>query len=110
MPTYTDKKIRDIIAAYHKIGGALEGEFVTPILRGLEELSAALSEIDKNEYTQAGKELVATMAWYHRRMVDVYESQFTTGEQRRRMKEHHLIYRSDVIEAEAKEDYGNRSC
>ena len=72
MATYTQDKLVAIIGAYHQVGAQLN------------KLSIAISEAEPDEYTKEGREFITDMAFCHKRM-----------------RETHVIYESDVIEAES---------
>lgn len=72
MATHTQDKLAAIIGAYHQVGAQLN------------KLEAALSAVDMDELKEDGQGFIRDMAWC-----------------RRRMKETHIIYSSDVIELES---------
>jgi len=72
MPTYTEDKLVEIIGSYHQVHAALN------------KLESALAKVDIKEYKEPGQDFIRDMAFCHRRMMET-----------------HIIYRSDVIEAEA---------
>uniref|UniRef100_A0A6H1ZPA2 Uncharacterized protein n=1 Tax=viral metagenome TaxID=1070528 RepID=A0A6H1ZPA2_9ZZZZ len=72
MPTYTHDKIVEIIGAYHQVHAALN------------KLESALAKVDIEEYKKPGQDFIRDMAFCYRRMMET-----------------HIVYRSDVVEAES---------
>jgi len=103
MPTYTDKKIQNIIDAYHEIGSAMnEMGALEKLPEALEEMEAALTNIDTAEYTETDQGFISSMCFYHRKAADLMVAfEKTPALMLERLKEHHTIYRADIIEVEA---------
>ena len=97
------EKIQDIIDAYHEIGSAMNNiGAIEKLPEALDEMEAALTDIDTAEYTETGQGFISSMCFYHRKAVDLMSAfERTPALLLVRMKEHHAIYRSDIIEAEA---------
>ena len=72
MSTYTQDNLVEIIGAYHQVHAALN------------KLESALAKVDIEEYKKPGQDFIRDMAFCHRRMMET-----------------HIIYRSDVVEAES---------
>ena len=97
------EKIQDIIDAYHEIGSAMNNiGAIEKLPEALDEMEAALTDIDTNQMTAMGQGFVTDMAFYHRRAWEIYcVFKKTPALLLERLKEHHVIYRADIIEAEA---------
>jgi len=96
-------KIQTIIDAYHEIGSAMNNPgAIEKLPVALDEMEAALTDIDANLYTARGQGFISDMGFYHHRAWEIYlVFENTPALLLERLKDHHLTYRSDIIEAEA---------
>lgn len=60
MPINTEKRLRDIIDAFNRVGNALD------------RLETALAAVDVDEYKPAGHDFIRDMAWGHKRMREIH--------------------------------------